>query len=109
MYRTMPRAQVRWRDVWPGGLVAGLIWEVGKQLFTWYVGNFAAYNVIYGSVGAIIVFLLWSYLSAQLLLFGAEFTAEYSRWRRAGRPVEDRPLREWMANRSPIREKEVSE
>lgn len=109
MYRTMPRAEVRWRDVWLGGLVAGLIWEVGKQLFTWYVGNVAAYNVIYGSVGAIIVFLLWSYLSAQLLLLGAEFTAEYSRWRRAGRPVEGRPLRVWMANWSPMREEEVGE
>lgn len=109
MYRTMPRAEVRWRDVWLGGLVAGLIWEAGKQLFTWYVGSFAAYNVIYGSVGAIIVFLLWSYLSAQILLLGAEFTAEHSRWRRAGRPVEDRPLREWMASWSPMREEEVGE
>ena len=103
MYRTMPRAPVRWRDVWLGGLIAGLIWDAGKQIFTWYVSNFASYNLIYGSVGAIIVFLLWSYLSAQLFLLGAEFTAEYSLWRRAGRPVETRPLSEWMADWSPIR------
>jgi uncharacterized BrkB/YihY/UPF0761 family membrane protein len=57
-------------------------------------------------VGTIIVFLLWSYLSAQIFLLGAEFTAEYSRWRRAGRPVETRPLHEWMADWSPARESE---
>ncbi len=104
MYRTMPRARVQWRDVWLGGLIAGLIWDAGKQIFGWYVGNIASYNVIYGSVGTIIAFLLWCYLSGQLLLLGAEFTAEYSRWRHAGRPVETRPLREWMADWSPPRE-----
>jgi len=98
MYRTMPRAQVTWRDVWLGGLIAGLLWEAGQMLFAWYLGSFAAYNVIYGSVGAIIAFLLWSYLSAQIFLLGAEFTAEYSRWRLAGRPVETRLLREWLAD-----------
>jgi membrane protein len=103
MYRTMPRLRVRWRDVWLGGLVAGLVWEVGKRLFTWYLGSFATYNVIYGSVGAIIAFLLWSYLSAQILLLGAEFTAEYSHWRRAGRPVETQPVSVWMADWSPHR------
>jgi len=101
MYRTMPRAPVRWRDVWLGGLIAGLLWQAGQKLFAWYLVNFATYNVIYGSVGAIIAFLLWSYLSAQIFLLGAEFTAEYSRWRRAGRLVETRLLREWLADWSP--------
>ena len=109
MYRTMPRTRVRWRDVWLGGLVAGLIWEAGKQIFTWYVSNFATYNVIYGSVGTIIAFLLWCYLTGQILLLGAEFTAEYSRWRLAGRPVETRPLHEWMADWSPLKETEAGE
>ena len=96
LYRTMPRARVGWRDVWLGGLVAGLVWEVGKQIFTWYVSNVADYDAIYGSVEAIIAFLLWCYLSGQILLLGAEFTAEFGRWRRAGRPVETRPPSEWM-------------
>jgi membrane protein len=109
MYRTMPRAGVQWRDVWLGGLIAGMIWEVGTRIFAWYLGSFASYNVIYGSVGTIIGFLLWSYLSAQIFLLGAEFTAEYNRWRRAGRPVETRPLREWMADWSPAREIEAGE
>lgn len=97
LYRTMPRVRVEWRDVWLGGLIAGLVWEAGKRIFTWYVGNMADYNAIYGSVEAIIAFLLWCYLSGQILLLGAEFTAEYSRWRRAGRPIETRPPSEWMA------------
>lgn len=104
IYRTMPRAPVAWRDVWLGGLIAGLTWEAGKRIFAWYVGNVANYSMIYGSVGAIIAFLLWCYLSGQIILLGAEFTAEYSRWRRAGRPLETRPLGEWMADWSPTSE-----
>jgi membrane protein len=92
----MPRAPVQWRDVWAGGLIAGLVWETGKQLFGWYLSNATRYNVLYGSVEAVIVFLLWAYLSAQIFLLGAEFTAQYERWRQAGGPVETRPLREWM-------------
>lgn len=103
MYRTMPRTRVAWRDVWLGGLIAGLIWSAGREIFVWYLGNVATYNVIYGSVGAVIAFMLGCYLSGQILLLGAEFTAEYTRWRRAGRPMETRPLGEWMAGWSPTR------
>lgn len=95
IYRTMPSAPVTWRDVWPAALVAGLVWEGAKQLFTWYAGNFARYNLVYGSLGAVIAFLLWSYFSAIILLLGAEFTAQVHRWRLAGRPVQDQPLRIW--------------
>jgi membrane protein len=101
LYRTMPRTRVGWRDVWLGGLIAGLTWHAGKEIFTWYVSNVADYEAIYGSVEAIIAFLLWCYLSGQIILLGAEFTAEHRRWRRAGRPVEARPLSEWMAGWSP--------
>ena len=97
LYRTMPRTRVGWRDVWLGGLIAGLTWHAGKEIFTWYVSNVADYEAIYGSVEAIIAFLLWCYLSGQIILLGAEFTAEYSRWRRAGHPMETRPLGEWLA------------
>lgn len=92
VYRTMPRASVSWRDVWPGALAAGLVWEAAKQLFTWYLANFARYSLVYGSLGAIIAYLFWSYLSAVILLLGAELAAEYSRWRTVGRPVGWRPL-----------------
>jgi membrane protein len=96
IYRTMPRNRVRWRDVWVGGAVAGILWEVARQGYTWYLASFARYSLIYGSVGAIIGFLLWSYLSAMILLLGAELTAQHTWWRRAGRLVEEKPLSEWL-------------
>jgi membrane protein len=96
LYRIIPRNGVAWRDVWLGGLVAGLVWEAARRLFAWYLANVATYSLIYGSVGAIIGFLVWSYLSAQILLLGAEFTAQHSEWRKAGRPIESRPLGQWM-------------
>lgn len=96
LYRTMPRNDVTWRDVWVGGLLAGLTWEAIRQLYGWYLANFARYSLIYGSVGAIIGFLLWAYLGAMIVILGAEFTAQQTYWRRAGRPVEDRPPRQWL-------------
>lgn len=96
LYRIIPKNGVTWRDVWLGGLVAGLIWDAARRLYAWYLANVASYSLIYGSVGAIIGFLLWAYLSAMILLLGAEFTARYSEWRKAGRPIESRPLGQWM-------------
>jgi membrane protein len=96
IYRTIPRNGVTWGDVWLGGLAAGLIWEAARQLYTLYLANFARYSLVYGSVGAIIGFLLWSYLSAMILLLGAEFTAQYGLWRRAGKAIEPRPLSQWL-------------
>lgn len=96
LYRIVPKNGVTWRDVWLGGLVAGLVWEAARRLYAWYLVNIASYSLIYGSVGAIIGFLLWAYLSAQILLLGAEFTAQYSEWRKAGRPIESRPPGQWM-------------
>jgi membrane protein len=109
MYRTMPQTPVKWRDVWLGGLIAGLVWEIGKQLYAWYLATFATSNVIYGSVGAIMGFLLWAYLSAQIFLIGAQFTVVQTGWRRVGCPIETRPLSEWMADWSPSRGTEDQE
>lgn len=107
LYRTIPRNRVTWRDVWLGGLVAGLSWEAARRLYTWYLSSFSRHSLIYGSVGAIIGFLLWSYLSAMILLLGAEFTAQHTAWRRAGRPLESQPLSQWMSSwskESPVQE-----
>ena len=96
LYRTIPLNRVTWRDVWLGGLIAGLIWEAARQIYAWYLANVATYSLIYGSVGAIIGFLLWAYLSAMILLLGAEFTAQHATWRQSGSPVESAPLSQWV-------------
>ena len=96
LYRIIPLNRVAWRDVWLGGLIAGLIWEAARQIYAWYLANVATYSLIYGSVGVIIGFLLWAYLSAMILLIGAEFTAQHTAWRKTGRPVEPAPISQWL-------------
>ena len=63
------------RGIWPGVLAALVAWMVLSVLFSFYVERAANYSVIYGSIGAIIVLLLWLYLSATMLIMGAEFNS----------------------------------
>jgi membrane protein len=83
LYKILPSTTVRWSDVWLGALLTGLGWELAKYLFTWYLANFASYNLVYGSVALLIAFLAWSYYTGLILILGAEFTAEYAKTRRA--------------------------
>ena len=78
IYRVLPRAPVRMVDVWPGAIVAAVGWELLKWGFVWYATSFADWTRLYGPITGVIGLLLWLYLSAQLLLFGAEFSAAYS-------------------------------
>ena len=81
-FRFIPNAAVRWGDVWPGAAVAAVGFEAGKFIFGWYVQNLGNYNLVYGSLGTIIVLLLWSYISASILLFGAELSSQYAQLKR---------------------------
>jgi membrane protein len=78
VYRFLPRAEVTLRDTLPGAIVAGLLWEVAKYGFAWSLGYFH-YDQIYGSVGAVVAVLTWSYVSSLILLFGAQLTAVFHR------------------------------
>jgi membrane protein len=72
LYRALPHTRVRWRDVLPGAIVAGVLWDLGKRLFLYVIANFlTASNVVYGSVTAIIALLAWSYGSSLVFLYGA--------------------------------------
>jgi membrane protein len=73
VYRFMPRANVTLRDTLPGAFLAGLLWELAKYIFAWSLGYFH-YDQIYGSVGAVVAVLTWSYVSSLILLFGAQMT-----------------------------------
>ena len=74
----VPTAKVRFRDVWVGATLTGLLWRVAFAGFSWWVRDMSRYS-IHGSIGAVVVFLVWIYISSVILLYGVEFTAAYSR------------------------------
>ena len=78
VYRFMPKAEVSLRDTMPGAIIGGLLWEVAKYVFAWAL-NYFHYDQIYGSVGAVVAVLTWSYVSSLILLFGAQLTAVFHR------------------------------
>jgi len=86
LYTVLPSTRVAWTEVLPGALLASVVWEVAKNGFTIYLGSFATYNLVYGSLGAVIALLLWSYISGLIILLGAEFTVQYARRRRGEAP-----------------------
>lgn len=77
LYRYGPsRALARWRWVSWGSITAALLWVFVSMAFSWYVANFAHYDRTYGSLGAVIGFMTWIWLSAIVVLLGAELNAE---------------------------------
>ena len=80
LYRHAPdRANPRWRWVSGGAVVALVLWLLGSIGFSWYVDNFGKYNQTYGALAAVIILLLWLFLSAFVVLLGAELDAETER------------------------------
>ncbi len=105
LYYVAPNVkQPRLRWVSPGGVVAVLIWIAASVGFGFYVANFGSYNATYGSLGGVIIFLMWLWLTNIALLFGAEFDAELERERelKAGQPAEEEIQ---LPHRDPPKEK----
>ncbi|MCX6005689.1 MAG: YihY/virulence factor BrkB family protein, partial [Chloroflexi bacterium] len=75
LYKFIPSNRPRWRDIWPGALMATASVEIIRFGFVWYIKNFSQYNLIYGSIGAVIALLAYIYLSAWALLFFAKLSA----------------------------------
>jgi membrane protein len=95
IYKTMPRVGIHWKDVWVGAAVTSLLFIAGKFLIGAYIGR-TDISSGFGAAASLIVVLLWVYYSAQIFLFGAEFTWAYSHkyGSRRGQPSEgaaDRP------------------
>lgn len=78
IYKVLPDAKIRWKDVWVGAAVTALLFTVGKLLIGLYIGNSSTASS-YGAAGSFVVLLLWIYYSAMIFLFGAEFTQVWAR------------------------------
>jgi membrane protein len=71
VYKTQPRVPVAWRDVWPGAVLAAVVWEIGRQLMAFSVGT--SRDGAYGMVGAFLVVMVWLYFANSVLYLGAMF------------------------------------
>jgi len=77
IFKLIPDTIIPWRDVWMGAAVTSLLFTVGKVLIGFYLGH-SALTSAYGAAASLVVFLIWIYYSAQILLFGAELTHVYA-------------------------------
>lgn len=79
LYHYVPNTPTPFRDIWPGAVVATVLFQLQTNLFALYIVNFNSYSGAYGALGGLLLFLLWTYLAANILLVGAEVAAEYPR------------------------------
>ena len=94
LYKFLPDAQTRWRHIWPGVLLAAVLFEIAKASFVLYLSEFADYRRVYGALGSVIALLVWVYLCSLILIVGAEFAAQYGRMKvRQARPAGRTPHR----------------
>lgn len=78
VYKVLPATKVAWRDVWLGAFIAGILFSVGRLLIGAYMAHSSVASV-YGAAGALVVLMVWTWCSAMVLLFGAEFCQVYAR------------------------------
>ena len=87
VYMILPHGASTWHEVLPGAVWAGLLWEMAKRVFLFFISTYISVsNLIYGSVAAIIAFLTWAYLSGIIFLFGAFVSVAYYRLKRQQEP-----------------------
>jgi membrane protein len=77
IYKVMPRAKVEWHDVWIGAATTAVLFTIGKFLIGLYLGK-SSIGTSFGAFGSLAIFMVWVYYSAQIFLFGAEFTWVYA-------------------------------
>jgi membrane protein len=77
IYKVLPSTRIAWRDVGIGSLVTAALFTAGKFAIGLYIGNSAVASA-YGAAGSVVLVLIWVYYSAQILLFGAEFTRAFA-------------------------------
>jgi membrane protein len=87
IFKLLPDVKIAWRDVWLGAAVTSLFFTVGKFLIGLYLGKSAVASA-YGAAGSLVIIVVWVYYSAQILLFGAEFTKVWTKRRGSGFKLE---------------------
>jgi membrane protein len=88
MFKILPDAQTRWRDVWSGALVTAILFSIGRSLIGLYLGNTNVASA-YGAASSLAVILIWVYYSSVIVFLGAEFTQVWAQ--SSGRPIEPSP------------------
>lgn len=81
VYYFVPNTKVRFRDVWIGAVITGLLWTVALAGFSWVIRDMGRFARVNGSIAAVVTFLVWVYIQAVIMLYGVEFTATYARLR----------------------------
>ncbi len=81
IYELIPSCAVRWREAFAGAVVAGILLEVIKHVFSLYIAHVSSYRAIYGALAIVPIFLLWMYVAWAVVLFGAVVAAAAPRWR----------------------------
>ncbi|HJN91733.1 MAG TPA: YihY/virulence factor BrkB family protein [Dehalococcoidia bacterium] len=79
IYKVVPSVRTRWGEIWPGALLAAVLFELVKNGFALYLRYFGNYDAVYGSLGAVVAFLFFVFVGANILLLGAEMAAEWPR------------------------------
>ena len=79
IYKIIPHTRTSFRHALVGGVSCAFLFEIAKHFFTWYVARSSQYSVIYGSLAAIIILVLWTFYSSIILLFCAEVVSAYRR------------------------------
>lgn len=79
IYKFTPNTETHWRYIWPGALLAAVMFEIFKSAFVLYLEHYSNYDEVYGSLASVIVLLAWTYFSGLILIAGAEFASEYER------------------------------
>jgi len=77
IFKVLPDARTKWKDIWPGALASGILFMIGKFAISFYIGK-SNVGSTYGAAGSLVILLLWVYYSAMILYLGAEFARAWS-------------------------------